>query len=151
MSKNKKIIYAVFTGGIILLLGTWLCLLVWGFMAIDSLRLYPHDEHYLVWWNQLLMRFENPPVGNMLAFLVLAPSFAIFIWRTLKSKNRTLIPLEFALTNIIFILISGALLFTSPFSRQYDYTRLGVLTTAALLIFLFFIQRYINLQKNKKS
>ena len=151
MSKNKKIIYAVFTGGIILLLGTWLCLLVWGFMTIDSLRLYPHDEHYLVWWNQLLMRFENPPVGNMLAFLVLAPSFAIFIWRTLKSKNRTLIPLEFALTNIIFILISGALLFTSPFSRQYDYTRLGVLTTAALLIFLFFIQRYINLQKNKKS
>lgn len=103
-----------FIGGLILLTATWLGSWIW-FVTVT--------EGLLVPWDTIPIRppvgtlertindfFEVPPGAYSLAVLFLALDAVLFIIRLWNAASKTWLPLIFAITNALFLLITTVLI-----------------------------------------
>lgn len=158
----------VFIGGTLLLVGTW-CLL---FMFTAAMT-----EGWLAPWDTVPVEFR-PPVGSwqrslddffeawpgaiLPGIVVVLVSASIFVIRTVRTMNRVLLPLAFAATNFIFILVDSFLATLAhrlpnlwlPQPRPsidagYHRTWPAILVTTILLIILLLVQSKVVLKRNR--
>ncbi len=158
----------VFIGGTLLLVGTW-CLL---FMSIAAMT-----EGWLAPWDTVPVEFR-PPVGSwqrslndffeawpgaiLPGVVVILVSVSIFVVRNVRTMNKALMPLAFAVTNFIFILVD---LFLATLAHQlpnlwlpqprpsidvgYHRTWHAMLVTTILLTTLLLVQSRVVLKRNR--
>lgn len=101
-----------FIGGLLLLMVTWWGSCVW-FVAITEGLLVPWDTTPMRPPAGTLERvindfFEVPPGAYLLAVLFLAMSVVLFVIRLRNAPSKGWLPLTFAITNALFLVIATA-------------------------------------------
>lgn len=157
-----------FVGGTLLLIGTW-CLLFMSTAAMTEGWLAPWDTVPVEfrpslgsWQRSLNDSFEAWPGAILPGVIVVVVSVSIFVIRTVRTINRTLLPLAFAATNFTFILVDSFLATLAhrpphlwlPQPRPsidagYHRTWPAILVTTILLMILFLVQSKVILRRNR--
>ncbi len=148
---------AVFIGGLVLLAGTWFFLFIW-IAAMTEGTLAPWDvapgrPPLGTFERSLNDFFEGAPGVYLPAALVIAASACLFIARLTRPDNKTWLPLEFAATNLAFVVAFTILAIPLHYlpnlwlpqprpaiDAGYHRTWTGILAEAILLLVLLRVQ-----------
>jgi len=153
-----------FIGGILLLTGTWYLLFMYTAAMTEGWLVpwdcWPASERPLfgTWERTMNDFFEVPPGSILPGIVVVTISTGIFLSRTLRATKRTLLPLAFATTNLLFLVVDAFLVAVAhqlrdfwrpPNDIGYHQTWPAILVTTILLSTLFIVQLKIDIERNQ--
>ena len=158
----------LFIGGLLLLLGTWVIMYYWILGATEG-WLVPWDCWPVsyrpavgTWARTVNDFFESRPGSILPSIAVVAIGVCTFIVRVARTRDRTLLPVTFAATNLVFLVADLFLVIFAhllpnlwlPKPRPevdigYHHTWPAILVTIVLLTVLFVVQSKITLAKDR--
>jgi len=162
--EGRLVKIGVFIGGVLLLIGTWYFLFMY-VAAMTEGWLVPWDcwpaseRPPLGTWARTVNDFFEIPPGSILpGVVVVTISAGIFLSRTSRATKRTLLPLAFATTNLLLLVVDVFLvavahqlpdLWRAPNDIGYHQTWPSILVTTILLSALFVVQLKIDIERSQ--
>lgn len=157
----------VFVGGVCALIGVWYLCWVW-LAALTEGLLVPWDTTPMrpalgTWERTVNDFFENPPGAYLPATLFVLANVLLFTSQLKRGAPTTGLPLMFALTNVVFLLVSTLLTIAAHqlpelwlhqprpvFDAGYHQTWPAIVVMIGLVTLLFVLQSKVLSQPNSK-
>lgn len=152
-TSTKSIVFFV---SILVLLASWLLLFAWIALTTESFLapwdLSPNRMANGTWQRALNDFFEGFPGSIVPATITIVASICIFLYRSFRVTNRHVLPISFAFTNVVCIIISIFLTFFAiripsiwlpiryRLDEGYERSWIAIVVIAVLLLILLFVQ-----------